>query len=345
MARRSRYTGAVEQSDFHLSSIPEVAPGIYRITTPLPFRPREVHAYLVSLPADTWLLVDGGADLPDAWVPLDAGVREIAGDWSGVTNHVVTHMHLDHIGLTYRVREASRPRLLTGKLDGERSAHAAENPGEEAEYRRQLLTSAGAPAELTDSLAEAIGRRAAESPFIPADVLLPISTTPLPDIPGWQSVWTPGHTAGHIGLFREEDRVFIGGDAVLPRVTATIGVNRQRADPVADFHQTLDTLDALNPGVILPGHGEPIEDPHARIAELRADTRSETARIGELITAEPSTAWQLTRMRYPDRELPPPLWFLALRETLAHLDHLAISGTITGSRDNAGVHQFARIGD
>ncbi len=314
--------------------------GIYRVTTPLPFRPREVHAYLVRLTADTYMLVDGGADLPGAWDALDNGVRALAGDWAAVTHHVVTHMHLDHIGLAHQVREASRPQMLIGKLDGERSAHAAQQPEDESEYRQQLLTTAGAPGELADALAAAVGRRAAESPFVSPDVLLPMLSAPLPDVPGWISVWTPGHTAGHVGLFREEDRVFIGGDAVLPRVTATIGVNRQRKDPVADFLRTLDTLSELAPSIILPGHGDPIEQPQDRIAELRAETQEETARIAALLEADPVTAWQLSLLRYPGRDLPPPLWFLALRETLAHLEHLVLAGRITRACDSTGVHLY-----
>ncbi len=37
---------------------------------------------------------------------------------------------------------------------------------------------------------------------------------PVPTMPGWQAIHTPGHTPGHIVLFREADRLLIPGDAV-----------------------------------------------------------------------------------------------------------------------------------
>jgi glyoxylase-like metal-dependent hydrolase (beta-lactamase superfamily II) len=35
----------------------------------------------------------------------------------------------------------------------------------------------------------------------------------VPTLGGWRSVHTPGHTAGHVALFRELDRTLIAGDA------------------------------------------------------------------------------------------------------------------------------------
>jgi hypothetical protein len=85
------------------------APGVWRVTTPLPFRPRSVHAYLLDA-GEGWVLVDGGLGTDEAWAALDAGVREAAGGWEAVAVHVVTHMHMDHVGLSRRVRDASGAR-------------------------------------------------------------------------------------------------------------------------------------------------------------------------------------------------------------------------------------------
>ena len=105
-----------------------VAPDVWRVTGPLPWRPRLVHAYLVRLGSDGWMLVDGGADTDAAWETLDAGVREVAGGWKAIALHVVTHMHVDHIGLAARVRDASGARLAMHRLDAERVAGAAADP-------------------------------------------------------------------------------------------------------------------------------------------------------------------------------------------------------------------------
>lgn len=306
-----------------------------RITTPLPFRPRSVHSYLLRDEEGRWVLVDGGVDTPDAWQVLDAAVRAAAGGWREVGTLVVTHMHVDHVGLAARVKEASGASLIMGRLDAERAEHAALHPEEEAAYRARLLERAGAPPELRRRMADA-GRTAAPAPFMPADVRVEGESGELPGVAGWRWVWTPGHTAGHISLLRERDGLLIAGDAVLPRITPTIGVNRQRADPVGDYLDALARLEALDITRVLPGHGEPIERPAERFAELRAATRMETAAVATLLEAGPRTAWELVERRYPGRELPDAAWAQALRESMAHLAHLARGGVAEAARLASG---------
>lgn len=307
-----------------------VAPGVWRVTVPLPFRPRTVHAYLLDAGGGRFALVDGGADTDECWAVLDAAVRGVSGGWGAVSLHVVTHMHVDHFGLARRVREASGAPLAMGRLDAERAAHAAANPEEEASYRGRLLREAGAPADLVDRNA---ARASAPAGFVPCDHPLPEPISPVPSLAAWRAVWTPGHTAGHISLFRSEDGVLIAGDAVLPRVSPTIGVNRQRADPVADYLDCLSTLEELRPRLILPGHGDPIPGGSDRIAELRAGTLAESARVLAILGGEPMTTAEAAAARYAGRELPDPQMMQAIRETAAHLHHLVATGAAASGHE------------
>lgn len=303
-----------------------IAPDVVRVTTPLPFRPRTVHAYLARLDGGGWMLVDGGANTDEAWAVLESAVLAAAGGWSEVRLHVVTHMHIDHVGLAERVRAAAGAPLVMGRLDAERQAHAAARPEEEAEYRALLLRQAGAPAALVASVERARSTGNALSSFVPADHPLALPDQPLPGAPAWRALWTPGHTAGHLSLFRSTDRLLIAGDAILPRVSATIGVNRQREDPVGDHLDTLRRLHALDARLAAAGHGEPLEPPAARIAELEREARDETQRVAALLEGRAATAWEVTSARYAGRDLPDSMWLQALRETLAHLHHLARTG-------------------
>jgi glyoxylase-like metal-dependent hydrolase (beta-lactamase superfamily II) len=117
--------------------------------------------------------------------------------------------------------------------------------------------------------------------------------------------------------------VLVAGDAVMPRITPTLGVNRQRADPVGDYVEALDRLQALGPALVLPGHGDPLADGGARMRELRAAALGETEAVAALLDEGPATVWEMVERRYPGRELPPSTRMLALRETLAHLERLS----------------------
>jgi glyoxylase-like metal-dependent hydrolase (beta-lactamase superfamily II) len=316
---------------------------VWRITTPLPFRPPEVHAYLAALPGGGWMMVDGGLHTDEAWAALEAGVLAAAGGWKDVRVHVVTHMHMDHVGLAARVRERSGAAVWMGRLDAERMAHAAAHPDDEADYRASLLRRCGAPGEMVRTVEEM--RRGAEplAPPVVVDGMLDGEEGDIPGAPGWRFVWTPGHTAGHVSLFRVGDRVLVAGDAVLPRITPTLGVNRQRTDPVGDYAAALDRLEALAPSLVLPGHGRPPEDGIARIRELRAAADGETDTVAALLDGEGRTCWQVVEARYPEREMPASTRMLALRETLAHLDRLAAAGR-AAVREGADGARFVRAG-
>jgi glyoxylase-like metal-dependent hydrolase (beta-lactamase superfamily II) len=318
----------------------EVAPGVWRITTPMPGRPPEVQAYLADLGARRWLLVDGGLGTEDAWAALDAGVGQAAGGWRAVAVHVVTHMHMDHVGLAARVRAASGAPVLMGRLDAERMAHAAAHPDEEAAYRRDLFRRCGAPAEWIDAVEG--GRAAAQSlaPPVTVDATLDGEAGDVPGAEGWRFAWTPGHTAGHVSLHRPADGVVIAGDAVLPRITPTLGVNRQRPDPVGDYLDALARLEALAPRLILPGHGEPVAGDGARIRELRAAAEGETETVAALVDARPATVWALVDRRYPGPEMGAATRMLALRETLAHLDRLSAAERVARETGADGAERF-----
>ena len=306
----------------------------------MPGRPPQVNAYLAELEGGGWLLVDGGIGTEEAWAALDAGVRAAAGTWGRISLHVVTHMHMDHVGLAARAREASGAPVWMHRLDAERMRHAAANPGDEAGYRATLLRRAGAPAALLAEV-EALRERAAPlAPPVEVDGTLDGEEGAVPGAPGWRFVWTPGHTAGHVSLFREAGRVLLAGDAVLPRITPTLGVNRQRPDPVGDYLAALGGLEALAPARVLPGHGEEPADGLARIRELRAAAEGETAAVRALLDETGRSCWEVVEARYPGRAMPVSTRMLALRETLAHLDRLVAAGEAAEDDDGGGRARF-----
>jgi glyoxylase-like metal-dependent hydrolase (beta-lactamase superfamily II) len=316
-----------------------VAQGVWRITTPMPYRPRSVHAYLVELSAGGWFLLDGGIDSEDAWSLIDGAVKSLVGGWRGLTLHIVTHMHTDHIGLTPRVRELAGGPLAMGALDSQRASHAAAEPEEEALYRSGLLLSCGAPQPFVDEVSSFTQARRAE-PFARAEVEFTEDVAEIPSAPEWSAIWTPGHTAGHVSLFRREDRILLAGDVILPRVTPTIGVNRQRVDPIADYHAALQRISSLDPATALCGHGDVLIDPQLRVNELRAATQTETGRAEAALGGQTLSVWDVVNRLYPGRDLPPGPRMLALRETLAHLRHLQSLGRIVPS-DHEGTELFS----
>jgi glyoxylase-like metal-dependent hydrolase (beta-lactamase superfamily II) len=134
--------------------------------------------------------------------------------------------------------------------------------------------------------------------------------------------------------------VLIAGDAVLPRITPTLGVNRQRADPVGDYVAALERLEALAPALVLGGHGAPTGP--QRVRELRAAAEAETEAVHACLAEGPLSTWGVVKRRYPGRELAPSTRMLAIRETRAHLDRLAAAGRAAVHPSPDGAELFSR---
>ena len=91
----------------------------------------------------------------------------------------------------------------------------------------------------------------------------------VPHLPGWRWIHTPGHTAGHISLFRDSDRTMIVGDAfVTTKQESALAVMMQRKEvhgPPMYFTSDWDAakfsvekLAELKPEIAATGHGKPM---------------------------------------------------------------------------------------
>lgn len=176
-------------------------------------------------------------------VLVDAGTpgarRRLLRQLSGhrVTAHAVTHAHPDHFGSSRAVCEAMDLPLWCGAKDAEaiETATPAIGPG----LIPKLLS------KMPKVPSYAVSRGLVEGD----------------DVAGFEVLDVPGHSPGHIALWRESDRVLITGDvffhlgrrvsAPWPFLTADVEANRA----------SMRRLAALRPAVALFGHGPPVRDP------------------------------------------------------------------------------------
>ena len=91
----------------------------------------------------------------------------------------------------------------------------------------------------------------------------------VPGLPGWKWIHTPGHTKGHISLFREKDRFLIAGDAfvtVKQEYLYKVFTQEQEISGPPRYLTTdwdlawasVKKLEALKPSVAVTGHGLPM---------------------------------------------------------------------------------------
>jgi glyoxylase-like metal-dependent hydrolase (beta-lactamase superfamily II) len=207
------------------------------------------------------------------WVLVDAGVRGHAGTIRRSAEAlfganrppqaiVLTHAHFDHVG--------SLKALLT-HWDVPVYAHTMELPyltGRSSYPPPDPLVGGGAMAWL----AKLYPRRPID---LDGRVQALSSDGAVPGLDGWKWLATPGHTAGHVSLLRERDRVVIAGDAVTTtQQESLVAVATQRMQlhgPPAYFTQnwyaaaqSVRTLADTEPLVLVTGHGRPMSGPWMR---------------------------------------------------------------------------------
>lgn len=209
----------------------QVAEGVWQLGGALPF-PNAINTYLVGD-----VLVDAGARFDGRKI-----LRQLRGH--EVRAHALTHAHSDHQGASRTVCETLRVPFWVGELD----VPAAENP--ELIRERQ-----------PDYAINRIFFRLFAGPGHPVDRALREGD----EVAGFQVLDTPGHSAGHIALWRESDRVLILGD-VLANMDTTTGLPSLREpkryftpDPATN-RRSARRLGPLEPALVLFGHGAPLRD-------------------------------------------------------------------------------------
>lgn len=86
------------------------------------------------------------------------------------------------------------------------------------------------------------------------------------EVAGFRVIHAPGHTPGHIILFRDSDRVAIAGD-VLANINFITGRPGLRQPPYffsanpAENRRSIRKLAELKPSIICFGHGPPLREP------------------------------------------------------------------------------------
>ena len=127
---------------------------------------------------------------------------------------------------------------------------------------------------------------------------------------------TPGHLGGHICL--AQGRTLFSGDHVMGWATSV--VSPPEGD-MGDYMASLTRLAGVDWALALPGHGGPVPDPPARIAELLAHRRMREAQVIAALASGPATAADLARRIYHD--VAPALLAAATGNVLAHLIDLS----------------------
>jgi glyoxylase-like metal-dependent hydrolase (beta-lactamase superfamily II) len=213
-----------------------------------------VNVYFIGRAGTPWVLVDAG--LPGRAKDIFEAAEARFGGGARPEAILLTHGHFDHAGSAFALAEMwdvpiYAQRLEVPYLRGE-SPYPPPDPtiGGAMAFLSRFMPSRGSDFN---------GR------------VLELPTGEVPGAPGWESIYTPGHSPGHVSFFRTSDRVLLAGDAFATMnmdswaglLTAKKVLARAGAPFNMDWSATRSSvaqLAKLRPNVVGCGHGIPMSD-------------------------------------------------------------------------------------
>jgi glyoxylase-like metal-dependent hydrolase (beta-lactamase superfamily II) len=233
-----------------------VAPGVWRL------KDLFVNVFIIQNREGTeWILVDTG--LKSSAPRIKAFVKNLFGSPGSRPKAILlTHAHFDHRGSLLQLAEEWGVPVY---------CHHQERP-----YLTGQCSYPPADPAVGGGLMALLSFVYPKGPINVEDHLqeLPEDGT-VPELDDWKWMHTPGHTPGHISLFREEDGVLVAGDALVTTmqesVLAVITQKKYVGGPPKYFTpdwgaaaRSARELAALEPNVIATGHGQAMYGTEAR---------------------------------------------------------------------------------
>lgn len=323
-------------------SVVEVAPGVLWVRIAMPIALSHINVWLLR-GDDGWTIVDTGLPTDETralWERLIAGQL----DGAPVRALVCTHFHYDHAGLASWLTERFGVPLYMslGEFLTMRMLHAPAATVPQPEDSL-FFAQSGMPEERAERVFGALRG----DPFVPprqaafrrlrAGDVLAIGPR------RWQVLIGEGHSPEHVCLYSAEDRLLIGGDQLLPRITSNVMVNAFEPDgnPLALWFESLDRLEHCAEGtLVLPSHQGVYRGLHLRVQQLREHHQQQFERLRRLVgehgrcTAFDAMLGLYPRLRGPEQDL------LALGETVAHLSWLRHRGLLERRLEADGVFRY-----
>ncbi|MFC7392187.1 MBL fold metallo-hydrolase [Scopulibacillus cellulosilyticus] len=212
-----------------------------------------VNVYFVIVEPHKWVLIDTGL-LFSAKTILQAA-NDLFGENNPPQAIILTHGHFDHVGSVKQLAEHWNVPVY---------AHELETP---------YLTGGDYPPPDPTVGGGLMARLAGLYPYKGINIENRLVKLPdngrIPSMPGWRWIYTPGHTIGHISLFRDSDRFLIAGDAITTvkqeSALAVLTQYKKLHGPPSYFTINWETsrdsvryLASLKPNVAATGHGIPM---------------------------------------------------------------------------------------
>jgi len=318
--------------------------GVHRLAIPTPFAVGRVNCYLIE--DEPLTLVDAGPNSGSSLDELETQVRGLGHRLEDIGLVVITHQHIDHIGLVDIV--ATRSGADVAALDAlvPFVEGYADKAAEDDEYAAAIMLRHGIAEDVVSALRSVSNAfRAWGSRTKVTRVLHDREPLELRDR-SYVVHHRPGHSPTDTVFHDRERRHLLAADHLLahissnPLIARPAGASldpRDRPQSLVTYLESLAATREMDLDLVLPGHGDPITD-HRSLIDQRFELHTRRAeKIHRLVSERSRTAYELAQALWGNIAVTQA--YLTLSEILGHTDILTNEGRVREVEED-GVARF-----
>lgn len=288
----------------NIDSLIEEHNGLYIIHQQMPYPLKENNAYLAETD-DGWAVIDLGIDIPQTRELWETAIRKAGLNFSSITKIIVTHCHPDHLGAAAWMQKMTEaPVYMSGididiankffflKNDIYKNYEIAIN-GNAVKYDFSIDKIKRLVADWCDNVITLMPEPSSIKSLDEDDVII------LNDKQFRIKIF-PGHTDGQLGLWNPDSRILFSGDVFAEHGYLHFNdwPNTMNENPLKDLLSSISEIEKMNPEIIYPGHGGPVNSYNEIFSKLR-HRHNKLLNIFESIVTEPVTAGKLYEKVFP----------------------------------------------
>lgn len=311
---------------------------------PTPFAVGRVNCYLID--DDPLTLVDAG---PNSGRALDELQKALATHGKTIDDLelvIVTHQHIDHIGLVDIVANHSGAEVAAIDAAVPFIGDYSQRAEADDEFSGQIMLRNGISEDVVHAL-QSVSRafRAWGSKVKVTRVLHEGDVIEMRDRK-LEVFFRPGHSPSDTIFYDAERKHLIAADHLIKHISSNPLITRgpdddpdpvKRPQSLVTYLASLGKTQQMDIDLVLPGHGDPIEDHAALIDERFRMHERRAEKIHRLISERPRSAYEIAQALWGNIAVTQA--YLTLSEVLGHTDLLLNAGRAR-EREQDGVVIF-----
>jgi glyoxylase-like metal-dependent hydrolase (beta-lactamase superfamily II) len=321
------------------------AAGIFCLRIPTPFAVGRVNCYLLE--DEPLTLIDTGPNSGKALDELQRQLGERGHSIDDLELVILTHQHIDHLGLIEIIVEHSGAEVAALGLAAERLANFGEDAEREDSFAVELMLRNGIPEEVAFALQSV--SRSFRGWGSRAEVTRPLADGEKMAFRdrSLEVLHRPGHSPSDTVFWDAERRILIAADHLIahissnPLITRPLDGSSERTQALVTYIESMRKTREMAAEIVLSGHGDPIVDHVALIDERLSKHERRKEKIYKLIAEQPRSGYEIAQAIWGNVAVTQA--FLTLSEVIGHVDLLLNEGRVREAMDGDVVRYEATL--